>query len=75
MVKYYAKALLKKKREDLGSQREMAALISADGKFELKRAYYEHIELGTRPIDAQLALHIARILKTEVNEVFESKNE
>ncbi len=76
MVKYFAKPALKELRNKREwTQDEITSLIGADGNYEFKRSYYDHIENARRGIDPDLAVHIARILKTEVAEIFESKNE
>lgn len=76
MVKYFAKPTLKELRNKLAwTQDEVTSLIGADGKYDFKRSYYDHIENGRRGIDPDLAVHIARIMKTEVAELFESRNE
>ena len=67
-----AKPILKEKREALGSQEEMASLINAETGQNYGRTFYGNIETGARPATAEMALIIARILKSDVAELFTS---
>lgn len=76
MIRLLSKPRLKELREKLATQKEMANLINVQsGKDSMSRGYYNYIENRERSVDPELGLTIARILKVEVSEVFESKDQ
>ncbi len=73
-AKLIAKPHLKVKREALCSQEEMASLINVETGKDYGRTFYGNIETAARPATADMALIIARILKTDVSELFTSNS-
>lgn len=71
MSRFKATAKLREIRDqDRGyTQSEMASLLSLEGK-EVSRQYYTLIENGTRPVDVDLAITIARILRQPLEHLF-----
>lgn len=55
------------------SQKEMASLLSLEGK-SISRQYYTLIENGQRPIDVDLAITISRILRQPLEVLFIKKD-
>ena len=73
-AKFLAKTELKIKREAFCSQQEMASLINAESGGNYGRTFYGNIETGIRPVSSDMALIIARILKSDVAELFTSND-
>lgn len=73
-AKFIAKPELKVRREALGSQEEMVSLINVETHKNFGRTFYGNIETGARPATADMALTIARILKSDVAELFISND-
>ena len=71
----YAKPELKVLREKKKwTQEEMVGLLKASGgAWQFERSYYTLIENSERPVDSEIALAIARVLKVKVEEVFQNK--
>lgn len=65
-----AKPELEEKRKAFCSQEEMVSLINAETGKHYGRTFYGNIETRTRPVKAEIALIIARILKAEVTDLF-----
>lgn len=74
-ARFIAKPELRVKREAMCSQEEMASLINVDTGKDYGRTFYGNIETGVRPASADMALIIARILKSDVSDLFASKAE
>lgn len=72
--KLFAKTNLRKKRELYCSQQEMVSLINANLGTRYRRPLYTHIENGLRSVSTETALTISRLLKCEVDELFESSD-
>jgi DNA-binding XRE family transcriptional regulator len=69
-AKYTAKPELKEIREKMCYQGEMADLINVQTGKTYSRAFYGNIEAGKRYASAEIAVVIARILKTDVSQLF-----
>lgn len=61
----------KQRREALGTQREIASLISAQIGKKLSRSYLKMIEMGERNVKPPLALAIVKVLGCEVADIFQ----
>lgn len=69
-ARFLATQNLKAVREAKCSQEEMVSLINVETGKNYGRTFYGNIETGERPANADMALIIARILSTNVTELF-----
>lgn len=74
-IRFFAKKELVEKRSVICSQQEIVGLIAAETGKRYSRTFYTHIEKGTRGVSGQIALVIARILATPVDELFTKEKE
>lgn len=74
-AKYTAKPELKVAREAMCFQEEMVDLINVETGKNYSRQFYGNIEAGRRYASAEVAIIIARILKTEVSALFSKKGD
>lgn len=72
MIKYHAitEVLKAKRLEKNLTQREVAAAVRMNSKKPFGRAYYGHIEDNRQSADLDLAIAIARIFDSELDELF-----
>lgn len=73
--RYIAKPELKILREKMGRQDEMQGLINVEIGKTHHRSFYGNIENGARLATPKMALLIARILKSDVADIFKKTEE
>ncbi len=73
--KLFATPLLAQKRRELGfSQKEMAWWLKTElGKRSISVSAYMKWEYGTRPVTPGMAVEVARLLKVELESLWQSK--
>lgn len=71
MIRFFSTDLLRKTREKLCTQKEMAGLINTTARKRMfDRNTYAFVEQGNRGIDSDSALIISRLLKKDINKLF-----
>ncbi len=73
MLRLYAKEKLKGIREDVCTQEEMMNLLSIQLGKPFPRSTYTHKENGSYSFSSDEAIAVARILKVNIDEIFEQK--
>lgn len=74
MLKLYAKSKLKEVREAKYTQEEMMKLLEIQLNQPFPRSTYTHKENGSYSFSAEEAVAVSRILKVDLDEVFEKRD-
>jgi DNA-binding XRE family transcriptional regulator len=72
-VSFTAKAEFKQKREALGfTQKDLVSFLKATANMNITRQWIGQIERGVNTANTQVAYTLARALKSDINDIFES---
>ncbi len=72
MLRLRAKSKLREIREKFGTQKDLISLVQMETGQDISRPFYTLVENGQRGIDPEMAIAIAKILKVDIEEVFEN---